>query len=90
MLREQGGRKSMSDVDEKLTLQVLKKLQQRLLHAERRIGVYEHQLSAFREHHVEVLRDLRTIYQLLGQHQHCLGGADASLHKATLVPDDPH
>ncbi|MGJ5132819.1 hypothetical protein [Bradyrhizobium oligotrophicum] len=90
MLREQGGRKSMSDVDEKLTLQVLKKLQQRLLHAERRICVYENQLSAFREHHVEVLRDLRTIYQLLGQHQHRLGGADASLRKATLVPDDPH
>mgnify|MGYP000114257565 CR=1 FL=1 len=80
----------MSDVDEKLTLEVLKKLQQRLLHAERRIGVYEIQLSVYREHQAEVLRDLRTIYQLLGQHHDRLGGADVSLRKATLVTDDPH
>ncbi|MGC2778894.1 MAG: hypothetical protein WA418_25015 [Bradyrhizobium sp.] len=80
----------MSDVDENLTLEVLKKLQQRLLHAERRIGVYEVQLSAYREHHLEVLRDLRTIYELLGQHHNRLGGAGASLRKATLVPDDMH
>ncbi|MGY3454382.1 hypothetical protein [Bradyrhizobium sp. USDA 4353] len=80
----------MSDVDEKLTLEVLKKLQQRLLHAERRIGIYEIQLNAFRQQHVEVLQDLRTIYQLLGHHHDRLGGADASHRKATLVPDDPH
>ncbi|WP_035657631.1 hypothetical protein, partial [Bradyrhizobium sp. STM 3809] len=70
--------------------EVLKKLQQRLLHAERRIGVYEIQLSAFRQHHVEVLRDLRTIYQLLGHHQDRLGAADDAHRKATLVPNDPH
>ncbi|WP_315738400.1 MULTISPECIES: hypothetical protein [unclassified Bradyrhizobium] len=79
----------MSDVDEKLILQVLKKLQQRLLHAERRICVYENQLSAFREDQVEVLKDLRTIYQLLGQHHDRIGGADASLRRPTLVPNDP-
>ncbi|WP_315781923.1 MULTISPECIES: hypothetical protein [unclassified Bradyrhizobium] len=90
ILREQGGRESMSDVEEKLTLEVLKKLQQRLLHAERKIGVYEIQLNAFRQHHVEVLQDLRTIYQLLGHHHDRLSGADASHRKATLVPDDPH
>ncbi|MGJ5179856.1 hypothetical protein ACQR16_29725 [Bradyrhizobium oligotrophicum] len=80
----------MSDVDGKLTLEVLKKLQQRLLHAEQRIGVYEVQLSAFRQHQVEVLSDLRTIYQLLGHHNDRLGGADASLCKVALVPEDPH
>ncbi len=78
----------MSEVDDKLTLEVLKKLQQRLLQAEQRIGVYEVQLSAYREHHIEVLRDLRTIYHLLGQHQHRLSGPGVSLRAATLVPDD--
>lgn len=80
----------MSDVDEKLTLEVLKKMQQRLLHAETKIGIYEVQLSAFRQHQIEVLRDLRTIYELLGRHHDRLGDPNASLRKATLVPEDPH
>ncbi|WP_284422041.1 MULTISPECIES: hypothetical protein [unclassified Bradyrhizobium] len=79
----------MPNVDEKLTVEVLRKLQQRLLHAEERIGVYEIQLGAFRDHHVEMLRDLRTIYQLLGQHHDRLSGVDAPHRKATLVPEDP-
>ena len=79
----------MSDVDERLTLEVLKRMQQRLLRAETRIGVYEVQLNAFRQHQIEVLRDLRTIYQLLGQYHNRLGNSGASFRNATLVPDDP-
>ncbi|MGJ4891686.1 hypothetical protein [Bradyrhizobium sp. HKCCYLR20261] len=77
----------MSNVDEKLTTEVLRKLQQRLHHAEERIGIYEVQLGMFRDHYVEMLRDLRTIFQLLGQHHDRLHGAKASLSDATLVPD---
>ena len=87
MLRTLTGSRSNSDVDDRLT-EVLKTLQQRLLQAEQRIGVYEVQLSAYREHHIEVLRDLRTIYHLLGQHHERLGRPGASLRTATLVPDD--
>jgi hypothetical protein len=80
----------MSDVDERLTLEVLKRMQQRLLRAETRIGVYEVQLNAFRQHQIEVLRDLRTIYQLLGQHHNRVGDSGVSFRNATLVPDDPN
>jgi hypothetical protein len=57
----------MPDVDEKLTFEVLKKLQQRLYRAEEIICGFEVELVAVREHQISVLKDLYRIYDLLGR-----------------------
>ena len=62
----------MSDVNDKLTLEVLKKLQQRLHRAENKIAVYETELNVFREQQISMLQDLHRIYELLGKHQESL------------------
>jgi hypothetical protein len=80
----------MSEVDEKLSLEVLKKLQQRLAQAEHMIAAYELQLKAFHDQHVEVLKDLRCIYQLLGRHQDRLTNAGLVAQEDALRPGRPH
>lgn len=77
----------MSDVDEKLTLEVLKKLQQRLHHAEMRIDGYQTELSVYREQQVAVLKDLHKIYELLGYHHERLKYVPTSPNLA-LQPGD--
>lgn len=62
----------MSDVDDRLTMEVLKRLQQRLHRAETKIDAYEMELSAYREHQISMLKDLQRIYELLGQHHESL------------------
>ena len=77
----------MSDVDDRLTLEVLKKLQQRLHRAESKIDIYESELSMFREQQISVLRDLHQIYELLGQHHESLMHARAPSNVALLSRD---
>lgn len=77
----------MSDVDEKLTFEVLKKLQQRLHNAEAKIHGYECELSAHREHQIAVLKDLRKIFELLGHHHERLKYIPPS-PKLSLQPGD--
>ena len=64
---------TMQNVDEKLTLEVLKKIQQRLYRSEQRIEVVESELLAFRELQISVLQDLQRIYRLLGRQEARLG-----------------
>jgi hypothetical protein len=77
----------MSDVDEKLTLEVLKKLQQRLYRAEEIICGFEVELVAVREYQISVLKDLHKIYDLLGRHQTRLADVCPAPSPA-LVPGD--
>ncbi|WP_316188570.1 hypothetical protein [Bradyrhizobium sp. SZCCHNS1054] len=77
----------MSDVDDRLTLEVLKRLQQRLHRAENKIDDYEIELNLFREQQISVLRDLHQIYELLGQHHESLIHARGP-SKPTLVSRD--
>lgn len=64
---------TVQNVDEKLTFEVLKKVQQRLHRSEQRIEVVESELLAFRELQISVLQDLHRIYKLLGRQEARLG-----------------
>ncbi|MGJ4945346.1 hypothetical protein ACQR1W_32620 [Bradyrhizobium sp. HKCCYLS1011] len=78
----------MSDINDKLTLEVLKKLQQRLHRAENKIDVYEIELSAFREQQISMLQDLHRIYELLGRHQESLMHGRSSSGAPRLSSDE--
>jgi hypothetical protein len=78
----------MSDIDEKLTLEVLKKVQQRLYRAEEIICGFEVELVAAREHQISVLKDLHRIYDLLGRHHSRLADASAPPDSARLPSDE--
>jgi len=73
----------MSEINETLTFEVLRKLQQQLKHVEQRIDGFEAELGAVRRREVELqavrncqlamLKDLRDIYGLLARHHIQLG-----------------
>jgi hypothetical protein len=73
----------MSEVNETLTFEVLRKLQQQLKHMEQRIDGFEAELGAVRRRELELqavrscqlamLKDLRDIYGLVARHHIQLG-----------------
>jgi hypothetical protein len=73
----------MSEINETLTFEVLRKLQQQLKHIEQRIDGFEAELGAVRRREVELqalrscqlamLKDLRDVYGLLARHHIQLG-----------------
>lgn len=66
---------TVQNVDEKLTFEVLQKVQQRLLRSEQRIEMVESEMLAFRELQISVLQDLHRIYHLLGRQEERLAPA---------------
>lgn len=73
------------NVDEKLTSEILKKVQQRLHRSEQRIEVVESELLAFRELQISVLQDLHRIYKLLGRQEARLAPSSGAPSPAVIV-----
>ncbi len=73
----------MSEINETLTFEVLRRLQQQLRHIELRIDGFEAELGAVRRREIELqairscqlemLKDLRDIYGLVARHHIQLG-----------------
>jgi hypothetical protein len=80
----------VQNVDEKLTFEVLQKLQQRLLRSEQRIEIVESEMLAFRELQISVLEDLHRIYHLLGRQEERLARAAAPESCIAVVGRDDH
>jgi hypothetical protein len=76
---------TVQNVDEKLTFEVLKKVQQRLYRSEQRIEVVEAELLAFRELQISVLQDLHRIYKLLGRQEARLGPSAAAASPVAIA-----
>jgi uncharacterized protein YfkK (UPF0435 family) len=81
---------TVQNVDEKLTFEVLQKLQQRLLRSEQRIEMVESEMLAFRELQISVLEDLHRIYRLLGRQEERLARAAAPGSSVAVVRRDDH
>jgi uncharacterized protein YfkK (UPF0435 family) len=81
---------TVQNVDEKLTFEVLQKLQQRLLRSEQRIDMVESEMLAFRELQISVLEDLHRIYRLLGRQEERLARAAAPASSVAVVRRDDH
>jgi hypothetical protein len=79
---------TVQNVDEKLTFEVLQKVQQRLLHSEQRIETVESEMLAFRELQISVLQDLHRIYHLLGRQEERLAPAAAPVSPVAIVRRD--
>ncbi|WP_407159147.1 hypothetical protein [Bradyrhizobium sp. STM 3557] len=81
----------MSEINETLTFEVLRKLQQQLKHIEQRIDGFEAELGAVRRREIELqavrscqlamLKDLRNLYGLVARHHIQLGLFRASARR---------